>query len=62
MADMTIIMVHQMFIDPLTIVFALLQCGPITGPRAACGPPLRFQWPAEEFRKILPIWNMLKSV
>ena len=38
------------------------QCGPTTGPRAACGPPQRFQWLAEVFRKNLQIWNMLKNV
>jgi len=29
----------------------LVQCGYTTDPRAACGPPQRFQWPAEPFRK-----------
>jgi len=33
----------------------LLQCGPTTCPRAACGPPQRFQWPGEAFRKNLQI-------
>jgi len=26
-----------------------------SGPRAKCGPPLRFQWPAEAFRKYVQI-------
>jgi len=33
----------------------LVQCGPPTGPRATCGPPQCFQWPAEAFRKNLNI-------
>jgi len=31
-------------------------------PRAACGPPQRFTWPAETFRKSLQIWNLMKNV
>jgi len=31
------------------------QCGPTTAPRAACGTPQRFLWPAEAFRKNLQI-------
>jgi len=38
------------------------QYGPTTRPRALCGPPQRFPWPAEAFRKNLQIWNLLKSV
>jgi len=33
----------------------LVQCGPTTGPRDACGPPQRYQWPAEAFRKNIQI-------
>jgi len=40
----------------------LAQRGPTTDPPAACGPPQGFQWPAEAFRKNLPIWNLLNSV
>ena len=29
----------------------LAQGWAISGPRATCGPPQRFQWPAEAFRK-----------
>ena len=38
-------------------VFPRDQCSPTTGPRAVCGPPQRFQWPAEAFRKNLQIWT-----
>jgi len=31
--------------------YGVKQCGPTTGPRAACCPPQRFQWPTEAFRK-----------
>ena len=40
----------------------LVWCDPTAGPRGACGPPQRCQWPAEAFRKSLQIWNLLKSV
>jgi len=40
-------------------VNSVIQCGPATGTRATCGPPTRFQWPAEAFREN---WNLLKSV
>jgi len=36
-----------------TVFFPLCRCGPTTGPGAACGPPQRFQWPAEAFPKNL---------
>jgi len=42
--------------------YNLLQWGLTTGARATCGPPQRFQWPAEAFKKNLHIWNMLKIV
>ena len=42
--------------------FVVRRCGPTTGPRAACVPPQRFQWPAEAFRKNLQMWNLLKNV
>ena len=29
----------------------------VSGPRATCGPPQRFQWPAEAFRKNHQVWN-----
>ena len=44
------------------IAHCLFQCGPTTGSWAACGPPQRFQWPVDAFRKNLQIWNLLKSV
>jgi len=38
----------------LKVVFdSLWQGWAISGPRAKCGPPRRFQWPAEAFRKDL---------
>jgi len=42
--------------------YNLVHCGPNAGRQAACGPPQRYQWPTEAFRKNLQIWNMLKSV
>jgi len=34
----------------------------ISGPRTTFGPPQRFQWPAEAFRKIPQIWNFLPLI
>ena len=45
-----------------TTSHSLVQCSPTTGPRAAYGPPQRYQCLTEPFRKSLQIWNMLKSV
>jgi len=42
--------------------YSPIQCSPTTGPRATYGPPQRYQWSADTFRKNLQIWNMLKSV
>jgi len=53
------------FARPCLKLFSLLrlkQLGPTTGRCAACGPPQRFQWLAEAFRKYLQILNLLKSV
>jgi len=33
-----------------------------SGPRAKCGPPQRFKWPAEAFRKYLQIWNFMDRI
>jgi len=51
---------------PLNAAFSMwppsqFNCPPLTGvgnsgPRAKCGPPQRFQWPAEAFRKYVQIW------
>jgi len=49
-----------------TVFIYLIQYGPTTDPptlsRTACGPPQRFQWPAEAFTENLQISNLLKSV
>jgi len=37
------------------IHYHLAQGWAISGPRATCGPPQRFQWPAKAFRKNLQI-------
>ena len=31
--------------------YNLFQCGPTTGQPAVYGPPQRYQWPADAFRK-----------
>ena len=40
----------------------LLQGWEISGPRATCGPPKHFQWPAEGFRKQRQIWTCLQLI
>jgi len=46
-----------------TFLFNCLQQGwAISGPRAPCGPPQRFQWPAEAFKKKFQISNLLNCV
>jgi len=42
---------HSVLKEDCISVVWLRQCGPTTDPRATCGPPQRFQWPAEAFRK-----------
>ena len=41
---------------------ALYQGWAISGPRATCGPPQRFQWPVEAFRKDHQICNFLQQL
>jgi len=36
-------------------IYRLGQRRAISGPRATCGPPQSFQWPAEAFRKNIQI-------
>ena len=44
------------------------SCNPLdqgwtnSGPRAECGPPQRFQWPAEALRKYVQIWNFFQLI
>jgi len=40
--------------------FTLTQEWAVSGPRATCDPPQRFQWPAEAFRKNHQVWNFLQ--
>jgi len=44
------------------IFIHLIQGWAISGPRATCGPPQRFQWPTEEFGKAHQAWNFLELV
>ena len=40
----------------------LVQEWAISGPWATCGPPQRFQWRAEAFRKDHQVWNFLQLI
>jgi len=46
---------------PVAYYYTVEECVLTTGPRAACGPPQRFQWHAEAFRKNLLIWICWKA-
>jgi len=46
---------------PVAYYYTVKECVLTTGPRAVCGPPQRFQWPAEAFRKNLLIWICWKA-
>jgi len=41
---------------------AIEQGWAISGSRATCGPPQRFQWPAEAFRNNHQVWNFLEFI
>jgi len=41
-------------------VSAIEQWWAISIPRATCGPPQHFHWPANAFRKNLKLWNFLQ--
>ena len=49
-------------VDPEERSVHLTQGWANSGPRAKCGPPQRFQWPAEGFRKYVQIWNFLQLI
>jgi len=44
------------------VTMIIVECGPTTSLRPACGRIQRFQRPADAFRENLLTWNLLKSV